>query len=260
MTGQVLSMPEAQALPSSPPASIGEFASCCLLSFNRPEFVKLAVMSAIRNANYPLELIVHDDGSDPETVEVLQGLLSDGYISTLILNPRGHNQGQGIALNRMFHMAKGDPIVKMDHDLIFQQNWLSQCVSILNANKEMPVEPRIGALGLFKYEADPVDYRKMFVASYSGWEHHKDFVGSAMVIPRDSWEHFGPFEERSPAFAEDYVFKKAVDDERGWANALPAQDLATNQGFGYGPSTVVVKDANGEFTSREIKEEPWLLP
>lgn len=235
-----------------------EFATCCLLSFNRPEFVKEAVISCVKNAGFPLELIAHDDGSDDETVDVLMDLQEHGLISTLILNPKGHNQGQGIALNRMFQMAKGDPIIKMDHDLVFKQNWLAECVRVLDQNKRMPVEPRIGALGLFKYEADPVDYRKMFVKAYDGWEHHSDFVGSAMVIPRDAYEEFGPFEERSEAFAEDFVFKKQVDEASGWANALLPQDVATNQGFGYGPSTVVVKAQDGSFTSREIKKGPWI--
>lgn len=242
-----------------PEAAAGEFASCCLLSFNRPEFVKKAVTSAIEMANWPLEMIVHDDGSDEATVQVLLDLHRQGYISTLILNPEGHNQGQGIALNRMFQMAKGDPIIKMDHDLIFRPYWLAQCVQVLKRNASLPIEPRIGALGLFKYEADPVDYRQMFIAAYEGWEHHKDFVGSAMVIPRDSYEKFGPFEERSTAFAEDYVFKKTIDDARGWANALLPSDVVVNQGFGYGPSTVVVKAEDGSLTSREIKEEPWLV-
>lgn len=236
-----------------------EFASCCLLSYNRPQFLETAIRTAVAYADYPLEMIVHDDGSAPETVSLLWALQAEGLVSTLITNPPGHNQGQGIGLNRMFQMAKGDPIIKMDHDLIFAPSWLLKAKTILDMNRRArATQPQIGALGLFKYHVDPVRHDEMFVRAFDGWEEHRDFVGSAMVIPRDAWEKFGPFEERSTAFAEDYAFKMAVTAEDGWCCALPPDDLADNQGFGLGPSTVVV-EVDGELTSRSIKTGPYLL-
>ena len=50
----------------------------------------------------------------------------------------------------------------------------------------------------------------------------------------------------------------AVTAEDGWCCALPPDDLADNQGFGLGPSTVVV-EVDGELTSRSIKTGPYLL-
>lgn len=238
---------------------MGEFASCCLLSYNRPLFVETAIRTAVANADYPLEMIVHDDGSNPETISVLWALQAEGLISTLITNPEGYNQGQGIALNRMFHMAKGDPIIKLDHDLIFMPGWLRAAKTILDTNKRAIEQPRIGALGLFKYFAEPVHHEAMFLRSFDGWEQHRDFVGSAMVIPRAAWEKFGPFEERSTAFAEDHAFKMKVTSEDGWCCALPPDPLADNQGFGLGPSTVVVQKEDGSLTSRQIKQAPYII-
>ena len=236
-----------------------EFATICLLSYNRPEFVDMAIRTAVANADYPLEMIVHDDGSNPETISVLWALQAEGLISTLITNPQGYNQGQGIALNRMFAMAKGDPIVKMDHDLILHPGWLGQAVETININRRESEQPRIGALGLFKYYNEPVHHLKMHMADYPGWEEHRDFVGSAMVIPRDAWEKFGPFEERSEAFAEDHAFKMMVTAEDGWCCALTPDPLAENQGFGLGPSTVVVQTPGGDLTSRSIHTEPFII-
>lgn len=247
-----------------------EFASCCVLSYNRPHFLRDCLSSLLANAEYPLELIVHDDGSSDEHLKkYLRALVDDGVISTLIENPPGHNQGQGIALNRMFHMAKGDPIVKIDHDLIFQEGWLRRSVELLNGSQSFrdtqarPVKPPpVGALGLFRYPAPPVRYEDMFIKDWIGggveWEQHEDFVGSAMVIPRYVWERFGPFDERSEAFAEDYMFKMKLK-ENGYALALPkGAEFASNQGFGAGPSTVVAVKEDGSLTSSAIKLTPYL--
>lgn len=246
------------------------FASLCLLSFERQEFLSQAIDTAIRNAEFPVEVIVHDDGSkNPAVRAYLRHLVDNGRISALIENPPGHNQGQGIALNRMFHMAKGDPIIKLDQDLIFHPGWLRKAVAILDANAEelkdpkFNREPGIGALGLFRYPAEPVRYEDMFLRDWrsgeTAWEEHEDFVGSAMVIPRWIWENLGPFEERSEAFAEDYSFKMKLK-ERGFRLALPKiGDLVTNQGFGLGPSTLVVQKENGELTSHDIHTSPPLV-
>lgn len=209
-----------------------------------------------------MEVIVHDDGSDNGTLEALFNLRSLGLISTLILNQKGYNEGQGIALNRMFHAAKGDPIVKFDHDLICKPGWLRKAVEVLDANAadSAVVEPRIGALGLFHYHADHAvsSERTLMCPHATGWEQHRDFVGSAMVIPRSVWEQHGPFGERSTAFAEDYEFKMDLL-QNGLALGLLPEDVVVNQGFGLGPSTVVVEDGRGGVTSRAIMERPFII-
>lgn len=237
---------------------MSRFASICVLSFNRPAFVTEAITSAVREAQMPVEVLVHDDGSDEETVSALLSLKDQGLISTLLLNQRGHNEGQGIALNRMFQMAKGDPIVKFDHDLICAPGWLAKAAGILRFNENNAMQPQIGCLGLFKYHTEPVHHAEMHIRSHEGFDEVKDFVGSAMVIPRRAWEEFGPFEERSAAFAEDYQFKMDVASRPNWCNALLSQDVVVNQGFGLGPSTVVVETPEGGLTSRAIKTEPWM--
>lgn len=245
------------------------FATACVLSYERPDFLRKSLETMIQHANYPLEIIVHDDGSkDPRVLVMLNRLLAEGKISTVIANRPGHNQGQGVALNRMFNAAQGDPIIKLDQDLVYQPGWLRESVRILDANRAridgvahpegnpLEGEPAIGALGLFRYYAEPVHHEEMFVQGWGGeWEECKDFVGSAMVIPRDAWEAFGPFDQHSDAFAEDREFKMKLRAE-GLALALPSgQDFVTNIGFGVGPSTVVVD--HGQVAT--IHHEPHII-
>lgn len=187
-----------------------------------------------------MEIVVHDDGSDPETVQVLIRMLSGGEISKLILSPTGHNEGVGAAFNRAAAVSTGDPVCKIDQDLTFQPGWLRKVVEWLDQ------DPDVGMFGLFRYHIDPVDWRQMNhrdppdeSPGFGQYEYCDDFVGSAMCVPREVLDELGPFPEHSTAFAEDVSYKKLLQS-KGLELALPCQgDLAVNHGFGVGPSTVV---------------------
>lgn len=234
------------------------FASCCVLSYNRPVLLR-DCLDTLQDAGAPYELIVHDDGSsDPEPPQVVARGVNDGKISTGILNPPGHNQGQGIALNRMFGMAQGDPILKLDQDLVFSSGWLKTINELLDSNREAAArgdEPRIGLLGLFHYHHDPCDSAKTRIDQFEGWSSRTHILGSAFAVTRECWEAVGPFTTHSAAFAEDWAFQDAVTNHPDFVCALPDQDLVANVGFGIGPSTVVVAPG----TVQEINLKPVLL-
>lgn len=241
-----------------------EFASCCVLSYNRPEFIKDSLLTLTGNANYPLELIVHDDGSTAAVRGYLEQLVDEGVISSLVLNPPGHNQGVGESMRRMFAIAQGDPIIKLDQDLVYMPGWLEKVVAVLRRNTmrhsphlDNPIEEeaRIGALGLFKYHHPPVHHAEMFKTRHYDWDEVQDFVGSAIAVPRDVYEEYGPFETHSDAFAEDVAFKTKLQFH-GLALGITQEDLVVNQGFGLGPSTVAVDDGEGNPTSAEINHGP----
>lgn len=232
-----------------------KYASLCILSYQRPKFLAQGIESLLRNAEYPLELIVHDDGStDTELRDYLHRLADSGMVSLIMMNPPGHNEGQGIALNRMFHAARGDYIFKLDQDLLYSPGWLRRAVEILDSDYEYHekadrfgepyVQPKIGLLGLLHYWYEPVKSDQCKIADHISngvpWQEHTIILGSAFALTRESWEHFGPFEERSEAFAEDNAKQVQITEADGWCCALPMEDLVENIGMGVGPSTVVV--------------------
>jgi len=253
------------------------FASVCVLSYERLTFLRECISSMLDHAEADFELIVHDDGSeDPELREWLLQMSDAGVISTLLLNSRGWNEGQGVAMNRMAAVAKGDPIIKCDQDLIFKPGWLRKVQEVLAANQAAggdgcvnpngcireprcdstceDAEPLIGALGIFRYGVEPVKYEDMLIERHGDWEEHRDFVGSFIAMPLAAWHCFGPWEERSTAFAEDNAFKLDIAAAEGWCCALTTEELAMNQGFGIGPSTLVL----GPEEVTEIKQAPRL--
>lgn len=224
-----------------------EYATACVLSYNRPAFLAQCLATMAVNADYPLEIIVHDDGSsDEQVIDYLNAQVRGSLISSVIFNPPGHNQGQGTALNRMFNMASGDPIIKCDQDLIFSEGWLAKTVAILELDSKLEygaddmMGAHLGLLGLMHYAHEPVDSRKTILAERAKYTVHTHILGSAFAMPRDCWEAMGGFEEHSEAFAEDNDMQLRVAGHPRWVCGLPPEDLVQNVGFGVGPSTVVV--------------------
>lgn len=239
------------------------YPTLCFLAYERPQFLKQAITTALAGVDEPVEIIVHDDGSeDPEQLKLLHDLHLTGCVSSLVLNAPGVNQGQGVALNRMFRMASGDPIIKLDHDLVFEPGWLRTVKAILE-------DQRVGLCALFKYWLDPVDWRKTRVPDEDvlacgeglpqGYSFHTHIIGSGFAVPRRVWDILGPFEERWESFGEDWDFQKRVHEHPCLFNALPDQDLVSNVGFGLGPSTVVVAGENGVPEPRKIHKQPVLV-
>lgn len=232
-----------------------DFASLCVLSYNRPKFIVDTVQELHAKSQHPFELIVHDDGSEQQVRELLFAMHTRGDISTLILNPRGHNQGQGVALNRMFEMAKGDPIVKLDQDLRYSEGWLATAVDLMATNKHTPREANLGLLGLLHYWLDPVNSANTRIEQFDGWSSRTHILGSGFAVSRDCWETIGPFEEHSEAFAEDWAFQKAVTASHDFVCGLPDVDLVENLGMGPPHSTVVHLD----HTVHPIKKGPVIF-
>ncbi len=230
-----------------------DFASLCILSYNRPQYLREGLVSLQQNTQYPHELFIHDDGSKFET-------WSDGNVydtlsvanqtgATVIQNAPGWNQGQGIALNRMFGMSKGDPICKLDQDLLYTPGWLNETVRLFNEN------PEIGLIGLLHYYFEPVDTFKTVLERHDDWSAHTHILGSGFAVRRKCYEELGPFEEHSDAFAEDWTFQVAVSSSENWKCALPKADLVKNERMGIPHSTVV--EESGKVHT--IHKSPYII-
>lgn len=238
------------------PEPSSDYASACLLSYQRPAMLDTCITSLLETAGAKLELIVHDDGStDPEVHAVLRKWQERGVIQSLILQPPGHNEGVGRAINRSFALATGDPLIKIDQDLVFRPNWLFE------VNRLLAAAPEIGLLSGFKYWHDPCDWRQTLMETHeeAGWEQHSIIMGSFMAIRRECYAELGPLEEHSPAFAEDNVFQHRVTGSDRWVCGTPIHDLMVNDGYGIGPSTVVIAGEGGVPEPSKINTGPRVL-
>ncbi len=233
-----------------------EFASLCVLSFERPIFLAQSLAWLEQNTTFPYELIIHDDGSTGEGVKsILDEQVRKG--ATVIRNPPGHNQGQGIALNRMFNMAKGNPIVKLDADLAYEPYWLEETYQLMLEN------PYIGLLGLLHYWHHPADTNETRIDQHETWSEHTNILGSGFALRRETWEDLGPFAERSEAFGEDWMMQTKVYESENWCCALPENNLVNELPggtMGYGRASLFVEDETSDtgWKIRDIHKEPYI--
>jgi len=206
-----------------------KYASLCVLSYERPDFLIRSLESLKENTKYPYELIVNDDASLNQKVSsYLTEQYFNGHISHLILNS-GQNMGVGRAFRNCIGVSNGDYIFKLDADLEYKPGWLETVVNIIENNKDA------GCVGLFNYlNYVPTDERFIKLEEREDCNVVKDFVNSGYGFTRRVWDKFGH------ALGDDgwqvYVNGKDINlsgEKRGkYKSLIPKEDVADNFGFG----------------------------
>lgn len=97
--------------------------SIIIPTYNRPEAVKRAITSALKQTYVPTEILVVDDGSDVP-YEVLPSAVR--YIRY------EQNRGKSAVMNDAVKEAKGEYIVFLDDDNVFYPDFLSVCVKYMS--------------------------------------------------------------------------------------------------------------------------------
>jgi hypothetical protein len=97
--------------------------SICINNYNYGAFVDKAVRSALRQNYAPVEVIVVDDGSTDNSIQVLEPLAEK---IVLVVQP---NQGQSKAVSTAFDLARGEIIIFLDSDDVLLPDAVSAVVS-----------------------------------------------------------------------------------------------------------------------------------
>ncbi len=201
---------------------MGDFASICILSFNRPSFLRDSLTSLHMSLDYPAEIILHDDGSTRENSKQIQDLLSGQWVSYGLFN-YGQNLGIANAFAVSSSLARGKYIIKADQDLVYKPGWLSKAVKIMER------DPEVGCLSLFNYRHyDPDDTRFNILEDRGDHYMVDDFVSSIYLFRAVDLPKIQPIQ----ADGNHSKLPKL---------AITSEDLVTNQGFGPGPSTYVLE-------------------
>lgn len=97
--------------------------SILLLTIDRYELTKEHVGNALRDAGYPYELCVTDNGSkDPKIFEWAEAQNPKLYIKN------GENKGTAPSLNKMIELNPSDAWVFIGNDIELPKNWLKKLV------------------------------------------------------------------------------------------------------------------------------------
>jgi GT2 family glycosyltransferase len=112
----------------APVARADGLASIIMLSWNAPNYTKLALESIRAHTHHPYEIIIVDNGSGPETTNWLRTL--DDAVVIFNATNRGFAGGnnQGIAA------ARGEYIVILNNDVVVTEGWLEDLIDALRRN------------------------------------------------------------------------------------------------------------------------------
>ena len=112
-----------------------ELVSIIMKVWNAQEHVRLCLKTLLQHTDDPFELIVIDNGSQPEVVHYLRAVASGDPRVRLVENPTnlgpGHANRQGVAL------AKSRTICLIDSDVLVPHGWLARLVAEFEEHPEV---------------------------------------------------------------------------------------------------------------------------
>lgn len=159
-----------RAMPGRRPGLV----SIVMLSWNAPQFTKLALESIREHTRGEYEVIIVDNGSRSETVDWLK-TLADQPDVRVIFNPT--NRGYAGGNNQAIAAARGEYIVLLNNDVIVTDGWLD---GLLHAFDRIP------ALGVSAPRSNKIAGDQIVVdASYDGIEAMHRFAAGRSERYRD---------------------------------------------------------------------------
>ena len=180
----------------------GGIASIIMLSWNAPEFTRMAVESIRAVTRHPHEIIVVDNGSDAATCAML-GALEAQYDVRVVYN--GRNLGFGAGMNVGMAHARGDVLVLLNNDVIVTAGWLEDLVGALERRRSVgctaPRSNRVASAAQVEAQYVDTDAMHRWAAErrrlLHGRGHYAErVVGFCMCLDRKVIEGIGGFDPR----------------------------------------------------------------
>lgn len=165
--------------------------------FNDKEFIEQSVNSSL-NQSYPIiEVILVDDGSNPETKIILKKL--EEKITKLITQ---ENQGQSAARNAGIKVAKGDYIFVLDSDDFVEPTFCEKAYNLLNSIPEIKI---VSCNASLIYDNQPTEIFKPAGGTIEEFLFKNAVLGTSMFRKSD-WENTGGYDESMRNGWEDWEF------------------------------------------------------
>lgn len=159
-----------------------DFISIIIPWFRRPVYINRVIDSIHKYADYPFEIIIHDDGSDAETVFDL--CKKRDKISILILNS-GNQLGLGESINRAVSLASSKYILFMNSDCAIIKPCFKDIIAVLE-------RPYIGVVSTGDNKSILPEYIKLKQVSFGLIKSIGD--GSNFAFRKEVWNEIGGFE------------------------------------------------------------------
>ena len=99
--------------------------SIIISTYNRPDALKKCVESIFMQTQFPDEIVIADDGSGRETVELVSRLKESSPVKMLHVWQEDNGYQLARIRNRSFAAASGEYLVQIDGDLILDRHFVS---------------------------------------------------------------------------------------------------------------------------------------
>lgn len=183
----------------------------------RSDLLRICVESILANTNYPAELIVCDNGGDPDDSEYLLSKAREGKL-THVRFPQ--NMHFAFAWNQGAKLATGDYLSFICNDIEVLPNWLPECMRILKEH-----ENKLIATPFITY-----DKRKFTEVKENGDRFNFRAGSNCLVIHRDLFYHIGewPVHRIGGTIWYNKIYKMGIK------TVAPPADLAHDRGWRHG--------------------------
>ena len=182
----------------------------------RSELLRVCVESIIANTNYPAELIVMDNGGNPDDSDYLLSKAREGKL-THVRFPQ--NLHFAMAWNQGAKLATGEYLSFICNDIEVGPEWLTECMRILDSY------PRVIATPFITY-----DKRRMNTVMENGDRFNPRAGSNCLVIPRDFFYEIGewPVHRIGGTIWYNKIYQMGIK------TVAPPSDLAHDRGWRHG--------------------------
>ncbi len=142
--------------------------SVLICNYNYSEYIEESLISAI-GQNYPnIEIIVIDDGSKDNSVQVVHRVIAKHPQATITLKVKKQNEGLCYARNDAIDLAKGEFFVFLDSDDVMSSDYISRLFNIITDKKADVVYSDVRRFGDEKGESIEPEYdaAKLLIHNY----------------------------------------------------------------------------------------------
>ena len=152
---------------------------------NNLEWTRKGIESIRARTTVPYELILVDNGSEPETAEYLRGAAD-------ILVRNDENRGCAGAWNQGVQAAGHPYVCIVNNDIEVPNGWIERLIDFLESGDFVMVSPAIRE-GPFDYDLD--DYNREVAERLSSRAFVSEYRGIALFSRRDLYDRVGPYDE-----------------------------------------------------------------
>jgi glycosyltransferase involved in cell wall biosynthesis len=220
--------------------NVSPLVSVIIPVYNREKFINASIESVLNQTYKNIELIVIDDGSSDNTINILNGI-NDSRLR-IYSQP---NRGRSVARNFALNLAKGKYIAFLDSDDIYLPQKIQLQVDFLEKNKKYSVMYTSATCVGENGESLNFEYR----ASKSGWIYNDIayFLPITVILPTVMFEKtvylkVGGFDEFLHRFEDVDLWRKISKYYEFYAMNVVTCEIRTHNDnviYNQNPETII---------------------